>query len=198
MEKRRGRIFPGGRNLLLFLLAALVIIALTASGCGRGQEEGPPENGGTNQAEEQNSATGDGTGDENEVVTLFFADDQAEKLVAEEREVKKDQLPAAVVEELIRGSKTGLGRTIPEGTKLLSIQVEDGVAYVDFSQEFKDNHWGGSAGELMTVYSIVNSLARLDGIDRVQFLLEGEVQEELLGHMYYGEPIEPDWNLVEE
>jgi len=148
MEKRRGRIFPGGRNLLLFLLAALVIITLTASGCGRGQEEGPPENGGTKQGEEQNSATGDGTGDENEVVTLFFADDQAEKLVAEEREVKKDQLPAAVVEELIKGSETGLGRTIPEGTKLLSIQVKDGVAYVDFSQEFKDNHWGGSAGEL--------------------------------------------------
>lgn len=187
MEKGWGR----RRSWLLFLLAALLILTLTAAGCGRGQQ------GGGAPAGEGGGPAG-GEGAEKTVVTLYFADEQAEKLVPEEREVDREQLPAVLVEELIRGSKTGLGRTIPEGTRVLSVKVADGVAYVDFSREFRDNHWGGSAGELMTVYSIVNSLARLEGIDRVQFLLEGEVQEELLGHMYYGEPIEPDWDLVEE
>jgi germination protein M len=191
MATNRGR----RRNLLLFLLAALLILVLTAGGCGWRQQEGLPEENGSKEGEGEQSAAGD---DDMVRVTLYFADEQAENLVAEEREVEEDRLPAAIVEELIKGSETGLGRTIPEGTRVLSVEVKEGVAYVDFSREFKDNHWGGSAGELMTVYSVVNSLARLEEVDKVQFLLEGEVQEELLGHMYYGEPIEPDWDLVEE
>ena len=58
------------------------------------------------------------------------------------------------IEELIKGPKTNLSASIPTGTKLLGINIKDDVAYVDFSKEFINNHSGGSAGELMTLYSI--------------------------------------------
>ena len=42
-----------------------------------------------------------------------------------------------------------------------------------FSREFRDNHWGGLASELDTVYSVVNTLAEFKSVRAVQFLLEG-------------------------
>lgn len=188
MQKRYGRKYFGRGKPGTILLVALVSLVLVLGGCGR-----RPEGGENVQVQTDRSQ-------DTVRVTLYFADDQAQFLTAEEREVivNGKSLPEVVVEELIKGSQTGLGQTIPLGTRLLSLEVDNGVAMVNFSREFKENHWGGSAAETMTVYSIVNSLARLDGIERVQFLLEGEIQEELLGHMYYGEPIEPDWKLVAE
>ncbi|MDH7577219.1 MAG: GerMN domain-containing protein [Bacillota bacterium] len=132
-------------------------------------------------------------------VTLFFADREAMYLVPEEREVtvKDEPLEAVMLQELIRGpQKPGLQATIPRGTRLLSVSVVSGVAYVNLSKEFKINHWGGSAGERMTLWSVVNSLCKLPGIQKVQFLLEGEKQESILGHMGTLEPVAPDWTLA--
>jgi germination protein M len=178
-----------GLSFLLVMLA----MALLIIGCSRGPKKSPAPNGNEGGEEKPQEVA------ETVMVTLYFADDQAEKLIGEERDVTLDgeSLAEAVVKELIKGSETGLGQTIPDGTRLLDLDIEAGVAYVDFSREFKENHWGGSAGEIMTVYSVVNSLAQLEGIDQVQFLLEGEEVEDILGHMYYGEPIKPDWDLVE-
>ena len=81
---------------------------------------------------------------------------------------------------------------------MLSLTVVNGVANVDFSKEFQTRHRGGSAGEIMTIYSVVNTLTELPGVEKVQFLLEGDKLESILGHMDTTVPIEPDSNLVEK
>ncbi|WP_207637519.1 GerMN domain-containing protein [Desulfotruncus alcoholivorax] len=136
-------------------------------------------------------------------VTIYFSDDQSMNLVPEVREVSKgkdETMESAVIRELIKGpANKNLGQVIPDGTKLLSSKVVDGVAYVDFSKEFRDNHWGGSAGETMTIYAVVDSLCKLPGIKKVQFLLEGNKQESILnGNMDTSVPIEPDYSLVKQ
>lgn len=174
--------------------AALVSLALVLGGCGGSAREKGRENA-------TRPDIGAQPGETKEKVTLYFGDDQAMYLVPEEREVARGNrtLEEVIIAELIKGpTKPGLARTIPEGTKLISVSVVDGVAYVNFSKEFQTKHWGGSAGELMTVYSVVNSLAKLDGIEKVQFLLEGRKQESILGHMDTGQPITPDWKLVKK
>jgi hypothetical protein len=88
--------------------------------------------------------------------------------------------------------------TVPKEAKLISVEVVDGVAYVNFNKEFQTKHWGGSAGEAMTLYSITNSLVKLPDIDKVQFLLEGKKQESILGHADTTEPISPNWTMVKE
>lgn len=133
-------------------------------------------------------------------ITLYFGDRQAMYLIPEEREVVKGNqtLEKVVLNELIKGPQNPeLVRTIPEGTKLLSAEVIDSIAYVDFSEEFKTRHWGGSAGETFTLYSVINSLAELGGIQKVQFLLEGEKMDTLAGHIDTTEPMAPQWNLVQ-
>lgn len=132
-------------------------------------------------------------------VVLYFSDNQAMYLLPEERSLTpgRKTLPEAVVQALIAGPRLpGRTRTIPEGTRLLSLKVSNGIATVNFSRELKTKHWGGSAGELMTVYSVVNTLARLPGISQVQFLLEGERIESLTGHMDLTQPVTPRWDIV--
>jgi len=107
---------------------------------------------------------------------LYFPDHNAEKLHLELREllVANNGTARAAVEGLIEGPLSNLAPSIPEGTQLLDISILNGVCYVDFSQAFIDNHISGSSNDLMTVYSIVNTLTEFNTIDKVQFLIEGK------------------------
>ncbi|MCF8011653.1 MAG: GerMN domain-containing protein [Clostridiales bacterium] len=127
-------------------------------------------------------------------VTLYFSDDQAMHLVTEQREVSKEgeALEEIVIRELIKGPKNPKhNKTIPQEAELMSVSVVEGVAYVNFSKEFSTKHWGGSTGETMTLYSVTNSLCELEGIEKVQFLLEGDKMQSLAGHYDTSNPLEP-------
>lgn len=135
-------------------------------------------------------------------LTLFFSDEQAEFLVGEPRDVtdpgSSSGLAQAVLQELIRGPKGSLQPTIPEGTRVLApVSCSQGTCTVDLSQEFVSRHPGGTSGEMMTVYSIVESLcANVPGVKRVQFLVEGKTRETLAGHLFIGAPVASEPGLL--
>lgn len=134
-------------------------------------------------------------------ITIYFSDNEAMYLVPETRKVELENklVEEAIVEELIKGpEKDDHFNTIPEETKLLSVKVEDNTVYVDFSKEFKENHTGGSTGEIMTIYSVVNSLTELESIDKVVFLIEGQKEKTLSGHLIFDEPFYRDEALIEK
>lgn len=133
-----------------------------------------------------------------EMVTLYFVneeyvitgDESLDKLVVEEREVEYEDtsLEEAVVRELMDGPEgEGLNTLIPEQVELLGVEVKDGTAFVDFSSE---ELGGGSMQETFTISQIVDSLTELDSVDRVQFLIDGERAESLMGHIEITEPFE--------
>ncbi|NTW05211.1 MAG: GerMN domain-containing protein [Peptococcaceae bacterium] len=181
----KGREYYSGLKFLFFGLIILLFSIVLITGCKSNSQDIP-------QPPVQQEKTAK--------INVYFSDKQAEKLIAENRELKyvnKTTLPELVIEELIKGPKNpDLSKTIPEGTVLLSLKVEGDVATVDFSKEFRDNHWGGSAGEIMTIYSVVNTLTELEGIDRVKFILEGKELESLKGHLDLTKPLSPDNQLT--
>lgn len=195
-----------GMGLFILVLTAL----LTLTGCsGQENSQQPQENeikiADTADENEGNSETKPDISaepkEEKEKVTLYFGDDEAMYLIPEERVVVKGnkELEEVVIAELIQGPRQdGLFQTVPKEAELISIEVVDGVAYVNFNQEFQTKHWGGSAGETMTLYSITNSLAELPDIDKVQFLLEGKKQDAILGHADTTEPLAPNMKMVKE
>ncbi len=85
---------------------------------------------------------------------------------------------------------------IPKGTRLLSVSLKDEVAYVNFSEEFKKNHPGGSLGEILTIYSVVDTLTEFPEIKKVQILIGGAVVETLAGHIDLTSPLERDLSMV--
>ncbi len=184
-------------------LLGLLALALTVSmlsGCGVVQgmfmvfrRPGPTPGDGLNPI----SPNPDGTPVQ---VTLYFADAMAEFLVPEERTViqRGESTGELAVWELIKGpAREGHFRTVPKETRLLSLQVVDEVAYVNFSREVQTKHSGGTTGEMFTVQSVTNTLAANNkDIKSVQFLVEGKVEEAIWGHGITSEPIAPNREMI--
>ena len=133
-------------------------------------------------------------------VLLYFSGSEAMYLLPERREVSQNNrsLAEIIVNELIKGpEQEGLLQTIPEEAELQLAEVVDGIAYVNFSEEISTEHIGGSAGEILTIYSIVNTLVELPEIEAVQLLEEGEKKDAIWQHVYTLEPIEADTQMID-
>lgn len=124
-------------------------------------------------------------------VELYFADKNYARVVAEPRKVpSSNQLEQTLIKELIAGPMDPKHKpTIPSGTNLLGVDVVQNVAYVNFSRDIQHKHMGNTAGEMITISSIVYTLTQLEKIDQVQILVEGERLETLLGHVYIFYPL---------
>ena len=125
-----------------------------------------------------------------EVLTLYFPDSNAENLVKEERKATliDNSVEKTVVHELIKGTRDkALICTIPQATKILSVETKDGICFVNLSSDFVTAHAEGSTAETFSVYSIVNSLTELEGINSVQFLIDGKKDGELK-HIVFDTP----------
>ena len=109
---------------------------------------------------------------------LYFADSDGRYLVSEVHTISVAEdvaLERYVIEELLRGPNSAdLQSRIPEGTTLRSISTEDGLCTVDLSAEFLVNKPDNALDERLAVYSIVNSLTVLSGVDSVLLLCGGQ------------------------
>lgn len=123
-------------------------------------------------------------------VTLYFSNADASALCPEQRQIRQTDEPArAAVEELLVGAKAeGAFSVIPAGTKLRGFAVQQGVAYVDFTQDILNTPNRGSASEVLIVSSVVNTVTEFAGIEQVQLLIEGKEVETLYGHMDLTQP----------
>ncbi|NLY10635.1 MAG: GerMN domain-containing protein [Firmicutes bacterium] len=110
------------------------------------------------------------------------------------REVQEVASPQVALDELLAGPKPaeGLISPIPPGTRVLGLQVKDGLATVDFSEEIHNNFNGGAAMESLLLDSIVYTLTEFDTIDQVQILVEGKVIESIGGHVLSNRPLRRD------
>jgi len=139
---------------------------------------------------------------EKKEVLLYFSDQEGEYLIGEKRGIlKKNQVNEEAKEmiiELINGPRGKLIPTLPPRTKLLTLQINDaGVARVSFNLALAKDHPGGSSAEMMTVYSIVNSLAlNFPQIKRVQILIDGKPIETITGHLSLRKSVPPKPDLI--
>jgi len=135
-------------------------------------------------------------------VRLYFEAPDREGLLPEEREVAFSADLArqlrTVVEELAKGSTTGLVPTLPAGTRVLEVFVQArGVAWVDLSPEATSGLPGGSKAELLTVYSVVNTIVtNFPAVSRVRIIVNDQPVTSLGGHVDLSRPLPPDMTLV--
>jgi spore germination protein GerM len=138
----------------------------------------------------------------NSPVHLYFAGRNSSFLMAEQRTVLHPDNPPGlaetIVNALIKGPQRGLVKTIPAGTRLNALYITpDGTCYVDLSAAIKKNHPGGSKSELLTVFSIVNSLVlNVPEVERVQILIDGNEAHTLAGHIDLQLPFKANMLLI--
>ena len=64
-----------------------------------------------------------------------------------------------ILDALVEGPKGDLMRTIPENTKIDALYITpDAMVVVDLSTDVREVFSGGAKTEILTVYSIVNSI----------------------------------------
>ncbi len=131
-----------------------------------------------------------------EEATLYFGDPKWTGLVAESRKIPRSEDDATrirrLVEALVRGSKEERAPVLPAKTKVREVYLgKGGLAVIDFEPgTMNDVRSYGATGELLAVYAVVNTVTEnVAGVKKVQFLLGGETEETLGGHVYIGEPL---------
>ncbi|NNL76604.1 MAG: GerMN domain-containing protein [Desulfobacterales bacterium] len=135
-------------------------------------------------------------------VHLYFSDRKNFFLMSEQRLLLHRDSPAslaqAIIEALIKGPQEGLVRTIPSETMINAVYIaDDGICYVDLSEAISKNHPGGSQTELLTVYSIVNSLIlNIPEIERVKILIKGKEALTVAGHIDLQFPVKANMLLI--
>jgi spore germination protein GerM len=136
------------------------------------------------------------------VVHLYFSRRNSFFLMAEQRAVlhsdDANNLADTIVNALIKGPQKGLVKTIPADTQLNALYItSDGTCYVDLSAAIRKNHPGGSKSELLTVYSMVNSLVlNVPEVQRVQILIDGNEAPTLAGHIDLQLPFKANMLLI--
>lgn len=135
-------------------------------------------------------------------VHLYFSDKDNQFLIAEERVLKSPNDPEifarSIVEALIKGPQQGLSRTIPAGTAVRAVYLTpEGTCYLDLTSDVAEGHPGGIKSELLTIYSIVNSLVlNVNEIEAVKILINGDESLTLAGHIDLQIPIKANMLLI--
>lgn len=137
---------------------------------------------------------------EMKIINLYFSDEEGLVLKVEKRELSKGVLTKEIadgINALINGPLGKHTPTIPDGTKLLGVEIKDGVVFLNFSKEISEKHPGGSSAEIQTVYSIVNTVTlNFPDIKKAQILIEGKKTKTLAGHIDIYFPLGPDKGFI--
>ena len=140
---------------------------------------------------------------EKKEAVLYFSDANERFLVPEKRLVPKGKDATAQAREivlaLIDGPKLGTIRTVPAGARLQGIRIADGTAVLNFDNPFIEQHPGGTASEVATVFSLTNTLAQnIPDIQKVRFQVGGKDVTTIKGHVDLREPISPNKDLIKQ
>lgn len=148
----------------------MAVIAVVLAGCGI-PVDGAPEPisvdlgdpGGIEEA----------TGPELEAVSIYLVRDDL--LVHVTRDLPSPATLETVLESLVSGEtepedRAGLRSSVPVGTRLLEVRVDEGVVRVNLSSDFAAV---GGEQELLAVAQVVLTASRFEGVEGVVFELDG-------------------------
>jgi spore germination protein GerM len=127
---------------------------------------------------------------------LFFASTDGDSLVSESRDLAESgvlhERVASLIAELARGPRGSAVTTLPAGTKLLHVYLDDqGLMTLDLSPEFTRGFHGGSTAEYMAVASLVRTLAvNVPEARRVLIKCGGQPLATLGGHVPCDQPFD--------
>lgn len=115
---------------------------------------------------------------------LYFANEEGDGLTQVSRNVVYNSnfsLERQVVEEIIKGpietdanlDKDNISSpVINPTTKIVSVNIRDGICYVNLDEEFLNQIYNVSPE--VTIYALTNSLAELGNVNKVQISINGE------------------------
>lgn len=191
------------RNLAMLLTGMLLLLC---GGCS--DQSASPDGSDSSAASSSKVKTADKTVDDKTAeqsakdklrTVVYYPDENAEKLLPVTITVDAADKYTQAVSRLIDGEPPqGAVRIFPKHTKVKAVRVTGKTATVDFSQELVQQFSGGSAGEVMLVGSLVDTLTEFAEVESVRITVEGKAIDTLSGHLDLSEPIRRNAKLIKK
>lgn len=117
-------------------------------------------------------------------LSLYFSNRLGDKVVKEMRNVhysSNTTLEKVVMEQLLKGPMNKqLNAALPQNLRVLDISVDKKLCTVNLDEQFLEISTQGILPEVI-IYSVVNSLCDVLGVDKVQFQVNGETDVDFGG-----------------
>ncbi len=131
---------------------------------------------------------------------IYYSDSVGSSLVGEKKTITYDKntpVEKVILKHIIAGpSGNGNKRTVPSNLRILSVYTKKGTCYVNFDSSFLNSLADVSAD--VTIYSIVDTLCGLSGIQRVQIMVDGSSDWNFRESYSLSEPYERNLDLVKK
>lgn len=141
-------------------------------------------------------AADDGLGVGMQAVTLYFADPEGADLATERRDLvvgtQTSTLVSAALAALADGPLDRLARTVPEGTRVRHVFVDnDGAVYADFTGELAGGMAGaGLSQEILLLRSLARTLdVNFRNLKTLVILVDGQAVPSLGGRIATDRPL---------
>lgn len=132
-------------------------------------------------------------------VTLYFSNAEGNRLIKETQTVHYSSnisVEKLIMERLLEGPKSKNARaTIPTGTKLVSVSTVDGICYVNFDEGFLNQNY--EIQEAIVMYSIIDSLAELPTVNKVQIAVNGDTSGKYRDEFSFGTLYDRNLDYIE-
>ncbi len=111
--------------------------------------------------------------------------------------ISKERAAKLLVKKLIEGRDNNpkILRVIPNEEKCISVEVKDKTALVNFEDSFIKNKPVNKTHGILMIYSIVNSLTSIEGIDTVKFYVDGKSKKDFILGLDFREVFIPDYYM---
>ena len=174
------------RKLLFSLTTLAVILIISFTGCGNSEKSNEIDS--NIEQNDEYSPVSSISMSETEAASLnssikvkvYYKTARGDKICSEtkllqftNKDRKADVLASKIVDLMLAGpSNSSLVKTLPAGSKLNSLKIKGGVAYVDFNEAFGKG-LSESNEAIFIAYSITNTLTEFKNINRVAITCNG-------------------------
>lgn len=175
-------------HLYILVLAILVSALLLMGGCSLAEKLGSEEDRTPTIEDELNFQEDEVAAPEQEMtkVTIYLKDQEKNCLVPVTREIPKvTGIARATLEALFESKEEGnLRSPLPVATKVKDLNIKpDGTCVVDLNLDATKLPEDDPKEEALAVYSIVNTLTEFSTVQKVQIIVEGQVNKTFSGHI---------------
>jgi spore germination protein GerM len=132
-------------------------------------------------------------------VTLYYKDAENSCLVPVTQDVPKvTGIAKTALEALLQGEAEGeFLSALPEGAEVRELNIKpDGTCVVDLNKEAAQIAENAPKDEALAVYAIVNTLTEFSTVQKVQILVDGQINKTFAGHIPVDVPLQRDLSFV--
>lgn len=177
-----------GKNRILFLVGGALAVLLAAAIAMfnvRPSVKSVPE-AGPEQQEEVPAGEGEMS------VKVYFPDGTRVRMETRtmERVFSQKKILKGALQEFLKGVPDAERNIIPEGSILLGVYMgNDGVAYINFSEDFKRNFHGDVQEEYLLLRAVYETAVSNVNVEDVKILIDNKETDSVGGHFESDRPL---------